>query len=845
MNTNGEPESLTKQVQPARKVALKSEHASARADVPEATNVVSVRAVLVGINAYEAQPLEGCLNDVHDMHEWLKAGVPANRLEVRALTEQGATRSKILQAIDWLLDGAADAQRLFHYSGHGAQIPGDRELDGIEEVICPIDFAWTVESSITTAALEKALTASPRGNTTIVLDCCYAAGLDRNLHHVRASVRAMIPPPSLRIAARRFVAGRRTMARSLSDHSLCLPGAAEGEAALDGVFQGRRNGLFTRSLLDELKRGPDDSAQSVIVRVNRAMDPYSQHAAAIGLVSRLAAPVLLRGPISPSMPDETGALHREVQMRAVDLAGGDFAEWRDRVQRRAVSIGDRMRLPRRAALVPPTARGRGANSDWLHVDEQLVPGQRLVSADGTVRLEFQTDGNLVIYADDMGQTFVRWASNTSGQPAANVVMQGDGNLVMYSHAGAPLWSSNTWQHPGTELVLQDDENLVLYQNGNAVWATDTWTIRTPLQNMHCYANYRPDVDWNTCGQAAIASMLDFWHTHPFAIWKTLRGTDGRFHWHDGEAIDAVKAAGFPADVVFGWGTTPGRIAAALTTFGLPSEVSHAGMFGIGGDQVWRRLQEYLSNGFPVPVLVDVNVFGGPLAGYHWPVAYKIDHGRVYLGNCPWNPSPTIDEFLRSWACSLLPVGFNFAAVFRQRTSQVADRRCFDPQVYLETYGDLSAAFGSDYGRARQHWIDNGIGEGRRASLLLDPPYYLSSHGDLVSAFGSGNYGAAIEHFIAWGAFEGRRTSLEFDVKWYLSNHADLVAAFGATNYEMAIEHFIIWGLGEGRRASADFDVGFYLNHHGDLISAFGAGNYPAAFRHWLAYGKGEGRQAVP
>ena len=41
---------------------------------------------------------------------------------------------------------------------------------------------------------------------------------------------------------------------------------------------------------------------------------------------------------------------------------------------------------------------------------------------------------------------VPWASNTSGNPGAWLVVQGDGNLVVYSAGGSPLWSSNTCCH---------------------------------------------------------------------------------------------------------------------------------------------------------------------------------------------------------------------------------------------------------------------------------------------------------------------------------------------------------------------------------------------------------------
>ena len=38
-------------------------------------------------------------------------------------------------------------------------------------------------------------------------------------------------------------------------------------------------------------------------------------------------------------------------------------------------------------------------------------------------------------------------------------------------------------------------------------------------------------------------------------------------------------------------------------------------------------------------------------------------GKVYLGNCPWNPSPTIQLFQNAWQCRILPYGFNHCGVY--------------------------------------------------------------------------------------------------------------------------------------------------------------------------------------
>ncbi|WP_051969949.1 ricin-type beta-trefoil lectin domain protein [Kitasatospora azatica] len=88
-------------------------------------------------------------------------------------------------------------------------------------------------------------------------------------------------------------------------------------------------------------------------------------------------------------------------------------------------------------------------------------------------LIMQADGNLVLYSTATGGRAI-WSSNTWGHPGATAVMQADGNFVVYAAEGWPMWSSNTWGHPGTSLVVQNDDNLVLYDaDAHPIWASNT------------------------------------------------------------------------------------------------------------------------------------------------------------------------------------------------------------------------------------------------------------------------------------------------------------------------------------------------------------------------------------
>jgi len=100
----------------------------------------------------------------------------------------------------------------------------------------------------------------------------------------------------------------------------------------------------------------------------------------------------------------------------------------------------------------------------------FAAGQSLASCDGRFTLVMQHDGNLVLYRAAGGAL---WSTGTHGNPGASAVMQGDGNLVVYSAWGSPLWHAGTHGNTGAVLALQDDGNLVIYHQGAARWHTGT------------------------------------------------------------------------------------------------------------------------------------------------------------------------------------------------------------------------------------------------------------------------------------------------------------------------------------------------------------------------------------
>jgi hypothetical protein len=114
------------------------------------------------------------------------------------------------------------------------------------------------------------------------------------------------------------------------------------------------------------------------------------------------------------------------------------------------------------SLVALTSGAMGEPASAAAGSHYLSPGQKLLTnqylVNGTARLVMQGDGNLVLYYN-WGKSNRRacWATHTTGKGGTYAIMQGDGNFVVYGPHG-PVWSAGrVARHAGW--------NLGLYNNG--------------------------------------------------------------------------------------------------------------------------------------------------------------------------------------------------------------------------------------------------------------------------------------------------------------------------------------------------------------------------------------------
>ena len=141
------------------------------------------RALLVGINAYNDGPLNGCVNDVIRINQVITHHFGfTDNTQKRMLIDQSATSKNILDRLHWLVEDAQAGDVLyFHYSGHGSQmVDTDYDLevepDGMDEIICPVDLNWR-DKVVKDDDFAKIFSVIPEGvNLTVALDCCHSGG---------------------------------------------------------------------------------------------------------------------------------------------------------------------------------------------------------------------------------------------------------------------------------------------------------------------------------------------------------------------------------------------------------------------------------------------------------------------------------------------------------------------------------------------------------------------------------------------------------------------------------------------------------------------------------------------
>jgi hypothetical protein len=117
-------------------------------------------------------------------------------------------------------------------------------------------------------------------------------------------------------------------------------------------------------------------------------------------------------------------------------------------------------------VIPKVASVAVTSGTGLLPNQYLPVNGVLTSPDGSARLVMQTDGNLVLYRTSGG---VIWASDTNGLPVARAYLQYDGNLVLQQASGAAVRASATDGRPGATFRVNTN-GVSIDAYGRTIWS---------------------------------------------------------------------------------------------------------------------------------------------------------------------------------------------------------------------------------------------------------------------------------------------------------------------------------------------------------------------------------------
>ncbi|MCW2527528.1 MAG: D-mannose binding lectin [Pseudonocardiales bacterium] len=218
------------------------------------------------------------------------------------------------------------------------------------------------------------------------------------------------------------------------------------------------------------------------------------------------------------------------------------------------------------------------------------------SSDRRFVAQVQGDGNFVLTYQNSGSADVLWSSQTGGHPNALLVVQSDGNMVIYD-GGRAIWQTGSSGYPGAAVSLQADGNLVLRSpSGRVLFTSGTDSaaagIQTPGDGRFTLAWAHALADRGTPIGLGSPSVGTLDGGGPAAIVGSRAGTLNAYHLSDGSSVPGwpVGTGGVAVDStpsVVGSGAGA-QVYVGLGTSGRPDAGGLLSLSGNGSVR-WNRL----------------------------------------------------------------------------------------------------------------------------------------------------------------------------------------------------------------------------------------------------------------
>lgn len=197
------------------------------------------RALLVGINKYVMPgcDLRGCINDVEEYEPILKVRFKFD--QITKLINENATTENIKEAV-WELIANTQAGDVAHlvFSGHGSQVPDNREADGFSEVLCPHDFNFD-DKLVKDDFFHESLKDFPELARFVALfDSCHSGDCLRSVNYNHRQQRFIVNPslPPFLVARKQFASDYR---------GVLISGCLAEQTSADAYIDGRWIGAFS------------------------------------------------------------------------------------------------------------------------------------------------------------------------------------------------------------------------------------------------------------------------------------------------------------------------------------------------------------------------------------------------------------------------------------------------------------------------------------------------------------------------------------------------------------------------------------------------------------------------
>jgi len=253
-------------------------------------------ALCVGINRFKNYPsatLQGCVNDAHDMAALLKDFLGFAESDILTLTDQEATKARIMAALQKMVTGAKAGRYdtlVFSLSSHGTQVPDQdaEETDKADEAFCPHDLAqkgsqWDPKHLIVDDELHDLFAQLPAEvRLEVFLDTCHSGTGLKAVDLLLDRRPRYLPPPSLeafRALEHRQSRSQHTKLLARNLHPILWAACRANQTSADAQIANGWHGAFTYYFCQETRKAANQLTRAKLlqkIRADLAVGHYSQ-----------------------------------------------------------------------------------------------------------------------------------------------------------------------------------------------------------------------------------------------------------------------------------------------------------------------------------------------------------------------------------------------------------------------------------------------------------------------------------------------------------------------------------------------------------------------------------------